>query len=194
MATPRLSLMTAGLLTSLTLGAAELPPPAYQLAAQAAGVPSHVLYGVALTESGTRLSHGIRPWPWTLNIAGEGFRFKNRQAACTALLSAIEMVGAKRVDAGLGQINIGWNGHYFNTPCEALDPYKNLRIAARLLRGHYDDTGDWVRAAGKYHHPAEGIYAKRYRAGFSRQVARVMGIKEAEVPRALGLLQMADNR
>lgn len=33
----------------------EVPPPAYQLAAQQAGVPSPVLYAVALQESGARL-------------------------------------------------------------------------------------------------------------------------------------------
>ena len=35
--------------------AQEVPPPAYQLAAQQAGVPSPVLYAVALQESGAML-------------------------------------------------------------------------------------------------------------------------------------------
>jgi hypothetical protein len=35
--------------------AQEVPPPAYQLAAQRAGMPSTVLYAVALQESGIRL-------------------------------------------------------------------------------------------------------------------------------------------
>ncbi|HCF3186005.1 TPA: lytic transglycosylase domain-containing protein, partial [Pseudomonas aeruginosa] len=46
----------------------EVPPPAYQLAAQQAGVPSPVLYAVALQESGARLRGRLIPWPWTLNV------------------------------------------------------------------------------------------------------------------------------
>jgi integrating conjugative element protein (TIGR03759 family) len=39
----------------------EVPPPAYQLAAQQAGVPSPVLYAVALQESGARLRGRLIP-------------------------------------------------------------------------------------------------------------------------------------
>jgi hypothetical protein len=38
------------------------------------GVPSTLLYAVALAESG-RVVGGLRtarPWPWTLNLAGQG--------------------------------------------------------------------------------------------------------------------------
>ena len=41
--------------------AQEVPPPAYQLAAQQAGVPSPVLYAVALQESGARLRGRLIP-------------------------------------------------------------------------------------------------------------------------------------
>src|SRR3546814_5438961 len=46
-------------------------PPAYQLAAQRAGIPSAVLYAVALQESGIRRNGRIVPWPWSLNVAGQ---------------------------------------------------------------------------------------------------------------------------
>ena len=59
--------------------AAEIPPPAYQLIALPAGVPSEVLYSVALQESGTRLRGQLVPWPWTLNVAGAGYRFATPQ-------------------------------------------------------------------------------------------------------------------
>ena len=51
--------------------AQEVPPPAYQLAAQRAGIPSTVLYAVALQESGLRRNGRIVPWPWSLNVAGQ---------------------------------------------------------------------------------------------------------------------------
>ncbi|RMN85288.1 hypothetical protein ALQ56_05436, partial [Pseudomonas syringae pv. papulans] len=100
--------------------AAELPPPAYQLAAHAASIPSEVLYSVALQESGAKLRGQLVPWPWTLNVAGAGYRFATRADACTALIIALAQAGPKRVDVGLGQVNMGWNGQRFKSsnPCD----------------------------------------------------------------------------
>src|SRR3546814_5336225 len=53
-------------------------PPAYQLAAQRAGIPSTVLYAVALQESGIRRNGRIVPWPWSLNVAGQSRRYATR--------------------------------------------------------------------------------------------------------------------
>ncbi|RMP45689.1 hypothetical protein ALO95_200377 [Pseudomonas syringae pv. antirrhini] len=155
--------------------AAETPPPAYVLAAYTAGIPSPVLFSVALQESGMPIRGKLLPWPWTLNVAGKGYRFANRGAACTALLIAIHEAGAKRVDAGLGQVNIGWNGDRFSTPCEALDPHKNLAVAAAILKERYAEYGDWTEAAGRYHHPAGGGPTERYRKAFSAHLKRVLG-------------------
>lgn len=180
MAAPRLS----GLVLMLMLRVAqadELPPPAYQLAAHGADIPSAVLFAIALQESGIRVRGRLLPWPWTLNIAGTPYRFANRQAACHALLQALAQHDAKRVDAGLGQINLGYHGHRFSNPCEALDPYRNLAVTAALLREHHAATGDWVLAAGRYHRPAGGAPAARYRAGFSRQLERLLASFE-QVP------------
>lgn len=66
------SLCRAGVLCLLCLAvwtapvlAREIPPPAYQLAAHDAGIPSAVLYAVALQESGIALRGQRTPWPWT---------------------------------------------------------------------------------------------------------------------------------
>lgn len=69
MATPLLSGL-ALLLKMLAAQADELPPPAYQLAAHNAGIPSTVLFAIAQRESGLRVRDRLLPWPWTLNIAG----------------------------------------------------------------------------------------------------------------------------
>jgi hypothetical protein len=171
MATPRLS----GLIfMALTAQAAELPPPAYQLVAQSADIPSTVLFAIALQESGIRIRGRLLPWPWTLNIAGTPYRFVTRQAACQALFQALAQHDPKRIDVGLGQTNLGYQGQHFSSPCQALDPYRNLAVTAALLREHYAATGDWVLAAGRYHRPAGGAPAARYRAGFSRQLERLL--------------------
>ena len=159
----------------------ELPPPAYQLAAHSADIPSAVLFAIALQESGIRVRGRLLPWPWTLNIAGTPYRFTTRRAACQALLQALAQHDPKRVDAGLGQTNLGYHGERFSNPCEALDPYRNLAVTAALLHEHHTATGDWVLAAGRYHRPAGGAPAARYRAGFSRQLERLLASFE-QVP------------
>ncbi|MFP5498222.1 MAG: lytic transglycosylase [Gammaproteobacteria bacterium] len=181
MATPPLSGI-AILLTMLAVQADELPPPAYQMAAHDADIPSTVLFAIALQESGTRVHGRLRPWPWTLNIAGRPYRFPTRQAACHALLQALVRHDAKLVDVGLGQTNLGYHGQRFSSPCEALDPYRNLAVTAALLQEHHAATGDWVAAAGRYHRPAGGAPAARYRAGFSRQLERLLVSFEQGTP------------
>ncbi|NWB10526.1 lytic transglycosylase [Pseudomonas sp. D5002] len=181
MATPRLSGITL-MFAMLAAQAEELPPPAYQLAAHDADIPSMVLFAIALQESGIPVRGRLLPWPWTLNIAGTPYRFTTRQAACHALLQALARHDAKRVDVGLGQTNLGYHGQRFSSPCEALDPYRNLAVTAALLQKHHAATGDWVSAAGRYHRPAGGAPAARYRAGFSRQLERLLVSFEQGTP------------
>ena len=185
MATAVIKALGAGLLLQATATgvlAAETPPPAYQLAAHKAGIPSAVLYSVALQESGTRLrgqGQQLVPWPWTLNVAGAGYRFATRADACTALLLALKTVPPKRIDVGIAQVNMGWNGHRFGrgvSPCYALDPYKNLDVAAQMLAELRAEGGDWLTVAGRYHRPAGGAPAARYRELFAKHLSRVTGL------------------
>ncbi len=155
--------------------AREIPPPAYQLAAQDAGVPPTVLYAIALQESGVHLRGRRIPWPWTLNIAGQSRRFQTREEACTSLRHALDDMPATRVDAGLGQINVGYQAHRFNHPCDLLDPYRNLAIAAAILREHHTPGEDWLLAIGRYHRPAGGPPAARYRRSVHRYLLRMHG-------------------
>lgn len=159
----RYALIMSILLIAPAGRAAQDVPAGYQQVAQQAGVPASLLYAVALTESGSRVPQGIRPWPWTLNVAGKGYRYATRQDACIALNQFMRTTNPKRIDAGLSQINIGWNGHHFSSPCDVLAPYPNLQVAARLLRGHYERWQNWHEAAGRYHHPAGGKPAQHYR-------------------------------
>jgi hypothetical protein len=166
------------LTTSLLFGAvhaAELPPPAYQLAAHGTAVPTDVLYALAVQESGAKLRGQLIPWPWTLNVATVSYRYPTRSAACAALLTAINEVGPKRVGAGLGQLNIGWQRERFDHPCDALDPYQNLMLTARILAEHKPKSRNWVEAAGRYHRPAGGKPAERYRESFARHLKRIRG-------------------
>lgn len=159
-----------------TTEASEPPPPAYQMIAIPEGVPSEVLYSVALQESGTLVRGRLVPWPWTLNVAGTGYRFATRADACNALLLAIASVGRARVDVGLGQTNMQANGHRYTDPCEGLDPHKNLQVTAQILAEQKAKSENWISAAGRYHRPAGGAPAARYRRAFTEHLSRVTGI------------------
>ncbi|KVW44715.1 lytic transglycosylase [Burkholderia ubonensis] len=159
---------------SMPTAAVTLPPPAYQLAAHDAGVPSVVLFAVALQESGTRLQGRLIPWPWTLNIAGSAYRYRTRASACRALRVALLMVGATHVDVGLAQINLGFQRGRFAAPCDALDPYRNLDAAASILHEQHIAGEDWLVAVGRYHRPAGGALATHYRRQVAVRLARVL--------------------
>ncbi|MBU9819881.1 transglycosylase SLT domain-containing protein [Rahnella sp. BCC 1045] len=138
-------------------------PPAYHQIADEARVPAESLYSVALTETSRHLPYGERPWPWTINVAGKGYRFETREAAWQALLQFVRKYPLKRIDVGIAQVNLGWNGHLFSSFYDAFDPYTNLRVAANILRTCYDASpGSWIKAAGCYHHPAGGKAAATY--------------------------------
>lgn len=180
--------VTWGMMACSVTAQAEPVPPAYFDAASLHQVPPEVLYAVATTESAVSLEAGRRPWPWTLNVAGEGFRFATRQAACEALTLALQET--RVVDVGIAQLNVRWQPQLFGpdrrfaSPCDGLNPYANLEEAARLLRGHYEASGDWVQAAGRYHRPAGGAPAARYRLTVAAELKRL---------RATRRLQLATN-
>lgn len=168
----RLTLALA--LTGVTAAqAGGQPPPAYQLAAAQAGIPASVLFAIAQQESGISLRGQLIPWPWTLNVAGAPQRFASRDQACTALTVALTRHDPRRIDVGLGQTNLGYHPERYASACDALDPRSNLAVTADLLREHYADIGDWVVAAGRYHRPAGGAPAARYRAQFSQHWQRL---------------------
>jgi hypothetical protein len=132
-----------------------------------------VLFAVALQESGVTLRGQRIPWPWSLNIAGQPHRFQTRESACASLHSALREVPPTRIDAGLGQINIGYQRHRFDDPCELLDPYRNLAIAATILHEHHVPGENWLLAVGRYHRPAGGEPAASYRRSVLQQLSRL---------------------
>lgn len=158
---------------TMPVQAGEKPPWAYRLAAREAGVPSAVLFAVALQESGVTLRGRRIPWPWTLNVAGQPRRFRSREATCASLRRALREVPPTRIDAGLGQINVGYQSHRYTEPCELLDPYRNLAIAATILREYHTSGEDWLLAVGRYHRPAGGEHAAHYRRSVHQHLSRL---------------------
>ena len=148
-------------------------PSAYRDAAAMKGIPPAILFSVALGESGTLLQRGdILPWPWTLNINGQGYFYRTREAAYIALKNAIDK--KQTVDIGLGQVN--WQSHHArlaNDAWLALEPEFNLQLAASILREHFLSSKHWWIAVGRYHSPgqkpAQILRASRYASGIKKR-------------------------
>lgn len=150
-------------------------PPAYEVAAHAAHVPASLLYAIALQESGMAWAGQFVPWPWTLNVAGQPYRLLNHREACRVLTRELKRNPRTRIDIGLAQVNLGYQGHRVSAPCQLLDPYRNLAIAAQILREHAADGADWITVAGRYHRPAGGSHAIRYRESIVRRLVTIRG-------------------
>ena len=152
-----------GLLFSGASWSDETVPAGYRSIAAEHGIPHSVLYAVALTESGKQLGamETIRPWPWTLNIAGQGYYFESRLEAWQALTARLHK-GQRSIDIGLMQVNWRYHQQRLGTPWQALDQYHNLRVGAAILQDCFKTRQDWWASVGCYHAPANAMRADRY--------------------------------
>jgi hypothetical protein len=158
----RLTLVAAAFCAGLAR-AGEVVPEGYRSVANEFGIPHTILYAVALTESGRPFdAKGFQPWPWTLNVAGKGYYFSSRTAAWQALRQSLDS-GKTSIDIGLMQINWRYHRSQLGSPWQALDPYHNLRVGARILNGCFQQKGDWWFGVGCYHAPNDPERADRYR-------------------------------
>jgi hypothetical protein len=137
----------ACLLAALALGAPATAGASsiggfWEEAARLAGLPSSVLYGIALQEAGARWGDGtFRPWPWTLNTPRGPVRYASREEAVAGLRNFVRD-GVRNIDVGLMQVNLRWHGARVRRPEDLLDPRTNIAVAAQILReekhiGHY---------------------------------------------------------
>ncbi len=120
------------------------------------GVPEHVLLAITRTETAR---YGT-PWPWTVNMEGDGHWFDSRDEAL-AFAERRHAGGATSFDIGCFQINFRWHGENFPSIEAMFDPDANARYAARFLIELYGELGNWDAAVGAYHSRTER-YAARY--------------------------------
>ncbi|WP_084714076.1 transglycosylase SLT domain-containing protein [Thioclava pacifica] len=137
------------------------------------GVPVSVLKAISLSETGRKSEGSFRPWPWTVNMEGEGHWFETRDEALRYVFKEYKR-GARSFDIGCFQINYKWHGENFSSIEEMFDPLSNARYAARFLRELHNEMKDWSRAAGAYHSRTQS-HAERYTARFDRFRATLHG-------------------
>lgn len=144
-------------------------PVAYRNIALTTQVPVDILYAMALQESRLAIhAHKTIPWPWTINISGNGVRFNSRQQMLNAIRTA-KLSGTKSIDVGVMQVNLHYHGHRFQSLSDAVDPYTNIKVAVEILKEEYQHCEqDWWCGVGRYHSYREKT-ADHYRAGVRRQ-------------------------
>lgn len=144
--------------------AREAVPVAYRQVASEFGIPPDLLYAMALAESGrVAVDEGEqRPWPWTLNIAGEGRFFNSRMEAWRALDRSLGE-GEQRIDVGLMQIHWRYHRTLLKSSWLALEPHRNLQLAAGILAECYQKRREWWASVGCYHAPGNDRLARKYR-------------------------------
>jgi hypothetical protein len=128
-------------------------------------IPSNLLQAVALTESGTwhKESKSLVPWPWTANLNGKSYYFKNKQEAVRVVKQMLED-GHKSIDVGCMQVNLYYHPDAFESLDDAFEPRENIAYAASFLKSNYKRHADWRNAVGAYHSETESLgmpYAAR---------------------------------
>ncbi len=143
-----------------------------QAAVTAAGetsVPLSVLRAVTRNETGRKRNGATEPWPWTVNMEGEGFWFDTEDQARAFVFERFK-TGARNFDVGCFQINYKWHGSAFNSIEEMFEPKKNAIYAARFLESLFRETGNWLDAVGAYHSRTPK-YAERYKRKYQTILA-----------------------
>lgn len=130
-------------------------------AARRHGVPEDIMLGITLIETRRRANGSVGPWPWTVNVAGQGFWFESR-AEARAHAEATLAAGQRSFDVGCFQLNYRWHGAAFTGIDAMFEPALAADYAARFLSDLHAESGDWMRAAGHYHSRTP-VHSERYR-------------------------------
>jgi hypothetical protein len=128
------------------------------------GLPHGLLGAIGKVESGryNPALGGVAAWPWTINAAGQGFQFADRDAAIQAVWQ-LQAQGVRSIDVGCFQINLVHHPRAFATLAQGFDPQANADYAARFLSELQARTGSWEGAVGAYHSGTPDL-AHDYRA------------------------------
>jgi len=140
------------------------------------------LLAITRVETGRQGRDGIDPWPWAVNLDGQGHWFATEVEAWRFVYDAFRR-GARDFDIGCFQINYRWHGARFTSIEAMFDPFTNARYAATFLTDLYRETGDWEGAVRAYHSRTPEK-AALYAARFAEVLA---GIDAAEPRVASGL-------
>ncbi|MDE2514790.1 MAG: murein transglycosylase [Rhodospirillales bacterium] len=116
------------------------------------GIPHDLLAAIGMVETGRPdpRTGQMAPWPWSVDIGGQGAFYATREEAIAAVRAA-QARGIRSIDVGCLQVNLLHHPAAFPNLQTAFDPMANAAYAARFLNRLFAATGAWPKAAGMYH-------------------------------------------
>jgi hypothetical protein len=144
--------------TPLPASAARLCEAAISATEIEARLPAGILAAIGVVESGRadQAAAMSRPWPWTINAAGQQLFFATKQEAIETVRT-LQADGVQSIDVGCMQVNLTFHPHAFSSLAEAFDPATNTRYAAKFLNGLYAASHDWQTTIAAYHSETPAI-------------------------------------
>ena len=130
-----------------------------------------IVAAVAMNES----KYKGYPWPWTLNVNGKSMYFSSREEAYEKIMSLIN-AGVLSIDIGITQINWKFHSRYFNSPWDALQPSKNIRVSNMILTSLYQRFGTWGQAIKCYHDCVNPVRGGKYLDDFSMHYEEITNL------------------
>ncbi len=147
--------------------------------------PQGLLAAIGRVESGRRdpLTGVVRPWPWTVDVEGEG-HFYQSEAEAIAAVRHFQAEGRRSLDVGCLQVNLLQHPDAFVDLDAAFDPAANARYAAKFLASLRSSDTSWLQAAGLYHSATPALAA-----AYRQKVAEAMGtVLQPVAPQMLAML------
>lgn len=164
-------LFCIALMPAPLLGQSQLCERAAQAASRLYNVPLDILFGITLIETGRTRESSLKPWPWALNVAGQGYWMQNKKAALERADQAISQ-GSLSFDIGCFQLNYLWHSENFSSLEQMIEPQLNANYAARFLSQLHAEFGNWDQAVAAYHSRTPDI-GQRYLEKFNRISANI---------------------
>ena len=112
-------------------------------------IPNKLLRAISLTESGRTIDKKFVAWPWSVNVSGKPYYFKDK--ASTLLFLQKKVKYQKNIDIGCMQINFKYHNEQFKNLNTMLDPINNIDWAAKYLKKLYKRYKSWNIAISRYH-------------------------------------------
>lgn len=105
------------------------------------GLPPFLLSALTFVESSDM--------PWVVGVEGVAHRFYTKEGALNKI-KELTTNETKNFDVGCMQINHYFHKDKFESAEDMLNPVRNVRYAARLLKDLYKETGSWEKAVAYY--------------------------------------------
>lgn len=115
-------------------------------------IPQGLTTAISLIETGRPMGPGGRslPWPWTINVNGQGRFFDTKDQAVAETRKLLEQ-GQRSIDIGCMQVNLRYHPTAFRTLEEAFDPATNVAYGTKFLASLHTVQGSWEKAVERYH-------------------------------------------